>query len=346
VNPADVDALLAAKFNDTQTVSDALTEKIATIGENMNIRRFTRYEGINGVYVHGGGRIGILVNFKLGDESKASSDAFGQLAKDVAMQISVMSPQYVNRDEVEADTLEKEKEILRAKATNEGKPAEIIEKMLIGQVQKFYKEICLVDQEYIKDEKMSVGQYMKDVAASIGTTIDIAREEGRRLRGGSRENDRTVKTIPQNFIEILGYLISDSKIAEQSRQVYVIRQQHEQQRVDEQRLVVVFVLKHYENERYNQNVLRFEKSQHLFCIRVIHSLRNEGEYWVAGGFLFFGLAFWRFLFEQTPVTLRRATPFSADGGGLPSRRVGLGLRGVGFKYAARQGCRALRTGGP
>ena len=174
-NPADVDALLAAKLSDTQTVGEALVEKISTIGENMNVRRFARYEGANSFYVHGGGRIAILVNYKLGDDSKADSDAFRQFGKDVAMQISVMMPKFVNRDEISTGELEKEKEILRAKATNEGKPAEIIEKMLLGQVQKFYKEICLIDQEYIKDDKMTIGQLLKNTEKEIGTTIEIVK---------------------------------------------------------------------------------------------------------------------------------------------------------------------------
>ena len=91
-NPADVEVLKNTKLNDSQTVGEALTEKIATIGENMNLRRFERYEGVNEAYVHGGGRIGVLVNFKLGDSAKAESDAFKAAAKDIAMQIAPVMP--------------------------------------------------------------------------------------------------------------------------------------------------------------------------------------------------------------------------------------------------------------
>ena len=113
-NPADVEALKATKLYDDQTVGEALTEKIATIGENMNLRRFERYEGVNvnEAYIHGGGRIGVLVNFKLGDESKANDPAFRAAAKDVAMQIAAVMPKYVKSDEVPAEEVEKEKEII------------------------------------------------------------------------------------------------------------------------------------------------------------------------------------------------------------------------------------------
>ena len=109
-NPADVEALKAEKLYDAQTVGEALTEKIATIGENMNLRRFERFEGVNEAYIHGGGKIGVLVNFKLGDEAKASEPAFRAAAKDVAMQIAAMNPAYLAKEDVDASVLEKEKE--------------------------------------------------------------------------------------------------------------------------------------------------------------------------------------------------------------------------------------------
>lgn len=174
-NPADVEALKAAPLYDGQTVGEALTEKIATIGENMNLRRFERFEGVNEAYIHGGGRIGVLVNFKLGDESKANEPAFRAAAKDVAMQIAAVQPKYVKSDEVPADVLEKEKEILKAQALNEGKPEAIVEKMVVGRIQKFYKEVCLVDQPYVKDGDLSVAKFLKNVAAEIGTDIEIVK---------------------------------------------------------------------------------------------------------------------------------------------------------------------------
>ncbi len=174
-NPADVETLKNTKLNDTQTVGEALTEKIATIGENMNLRRFERYEGVNEAYIHGGGRIGVLVNFKLGDDAKAEDPAFKAAAKDVAMQIAAVMPRYVKEDEVPAEVVEKEKEILKAQALNEGKPEAIVEKMVGGRIKKFYKEVCLIDQPYIKDGDISVAQFLKNVGNEIGTTIEVVK---------------------------------------------------------------------------------------------------------------------------------------------------------------------------
>ena len=174
-NPADVEALKAEKLYGDQTVGEALTEKIATIGENMNLRRFERYEGVNEAYIHGGGRIGVLVNFKLGDESKANDPAFRAAAKDVAMQIAAVMPKYVKSDEVPADVVEKEKEILKAQALNEGKPEAIVDKMVAGRIQKFYKEICLVEQAYVKDGDLTVAKFLANVAKEIGTDIEVVK---------------------------------------------------------------------------------------------------------------------------------------------------------------------------
>lgn len=174
-NPADVDELKTKPLYGNQTVGEALTEKIATIGENMNLRRFERYEGVNEAYIHGGGRIGVLVNFKLGDEAKADAPAFKAAAKDVAMQIAAVMPRYVKSDEVPADVLEKEKEILKAQALNEGKPAAIVDKMVAGRIQKFYKEVCLVEQPYVKDSDLTVAKFLKNVATEIGTDIEVVK---------------------------------------------------------------------------------------------------------------------------------------------------------------------------
>ncbi len=174
-NPADVEALKELKINDTQTVGEALTEKIATIGENMNIRRFERFEGANQAYVHAGGRIGVLVNFDVADMSKAAIDEFKTMAKDVAMQIAAITPEYVRDSEIPAERVEKEKEILTAQALNEGKPANIVEKMVIGRINKFFKEICLVDQAYVKDPDITVGKYVENVAKALGTEISIVK---------------------------------------------------------------------------------------------------------------------------------------------------------------------------
>ncbi len=174
-NPADVEALKGLAYDDSKTVGDALTEKIATIGENMNIRRFARFDGINQAYIHAGGRIGVLVNFNVADPAKAESDAFKAMAKDVAMQIAAVMPQYVRKDEVPADVVEKEKEILKAQALNEGKPENIVEKMVMGRISKFYKEVCLVEQPFVKDGDLTVAKYIQNVAKELGTDIEVVK---------------------------------------------------------------------------------------------------------------------------------------------------------------------------
>ncbi|MBE7011531.1 MAG: elongation factor Ts [Ruminococcaceae bacterium] len=173
--PADVEALKATPLYDGQTVGEALTEKIATIGENMNLRRFERYEGINTAYVHGGGKIGVLVNFELGDAAKADDDAFKNAAHDVALQVAAAFPKYVKESEVPAEEVENEKRVLTAQALEEGKPEAIVEKMVIGRIKKFYKDICLNDQAFVKDPDMDVKKFLDGVAKELGTTIEIVK---------------------------------------------------------------------------------------------------------------------------------------------------------------------------
>jgi len=176
VNPASVEEMLDQKFMNTgaETIRDMLTAKIAKIGENMNIRRFERYEGIAQTYIHGGGRIGVIVGFDV-DAAAAAKPEFVSYAKDIAMQIAAVYPQYVTSADVSADTIEKEKEILMAQAINEGKPAAIAEKMVTGRIAKFFKEVCLIDQEFVKDSDKSVGIFTKEVSAQIGSTITITK---------------------------------------------------------------------------------------------------------------------------------------------------------------------------
>ncbi len=171
-NPADVEALLAEKFIEgDKTIGEMLTEKIAKIGENMNIRRFCRFEGDIVSYIHGEGRIGVLVKF---DTDVADQNGFAEFGKDIAMQIAAAGAQYLDKASVPADVVEKEKEILSVQALNEGKPANIVEKMVMGRINKFYKEVCLVEQEYIKDPDISVTKYVQDTASKLGGSIKIA----------------------------------------------------------------------------------------------------------------------------------------------------------------------------
>lgn len=167
-NPADVEALLAVKYkNEEKTVKEVLTDKIATIGENMTIRRFARFEttGLVESYIHGDGKIAVLVELAKGDST---------VAKDVCMQIAAAKPEYLNREEVPAEAVNKEMEILKVQAMNEGKPAEIAEKMVKGRIGKFYSEICLLDQEFVKDPSVKVGEM---VASKGGKIVRFARFE-------------------------------------------------------------------------------------------------------------------------------------------------------------------------
>ena len=174
-NPADVDALLAEDFVAGEgTVKDALVNKIATIGENMSIRRFARFEGVVETYIHAGGKIGVMVKFDVADASKAEAPEFKEFARDVAMQIAAFNAQFLDRNSVPADVVAKETEILMAQAMNEGKPANIAEKMVAGRINKYFKEICLVDQAFIKDDELTVAKYAESIAKAIGTEIKIA----------------------------------------------------------------------------------------------------------------------------------------------------------------------------
>ena len=171
-NPADVEALLACKIaGGNGTVQEALQEKILTIGENLKIRRFARYEGDLETYIHGGGRIGVMVRFAV--EGTPDAAAFQAYAKDIAMQVAASTPTYLDKDAVPAETIAKEKEILTAQAINEGKPANIAEKMVMGRINKYYKEVCLVEQPFIKDGDISVQQFTDTTAKELGVKIRI-----------------------------------------------------------------------------------------------------------------------------------------------------------------------------
>ncbi len=170
-NPADVDALLnvnAAGCNDT--VANILQEKVLTIGENIKIRRFVRLEGDLVTYLHGNGRIGVIAKF---DTDVADKEGFEAYSKDVAMQIAAAAPQFLDRAQVPSETIEKEKEILTAQALNEGKPANIAEKMVMGRINKYYKEVCLVEQEFVKDGDLTIAKYTDKVAKELGGKIAI-----------------------------------------------------------------------------------------------------------------------------------------------------------------------------
>ncbi|WMJ87952.1 translation elongation factor Ts [Anaerocolumna sp. MB42-C2] len=172
----DIDAFLAEKWelDSSKTIKEELSSQIAIIGENMNIRRFQKVVAENGFvesYIHGGGRIGVLVEA----ECAVYNDAAREAAKNIAMQIAAIYPKYVQRSEIPQDYIEHEKEILKAQAMNEntGKPENIIEKMIEGRLNKELKEICLVDQIYVKDGDLTVQKYLDAVSKELGTPIAI-----------------------------------------------------------------------------------------------------------------------------------------------------------------------------
>ncbi len=176
-NPADVDALGALNYpGSDMTVLDMQREKVLTIGENIQIRRFARFDNstMNVAYIHSGGKIGVLVGLEVSDNLRGN-EAVLALGKDICMQIAAMRPQYLNRDDVPTDMVEKEKEILLAQSVNEGKPAAVAEKIVAGRINKFFEEICLVDQAFVKENKLSVEKYADKIAAEQGGTIKVAR---------------------------------------------------------------------------------------------------------------------------------------------------------------------------
>ena len=173
---ADMDAFMAEAWaaDTSKTVKDALVEKIAVIGENLNIRRFEKVSAENGCvvsYIHGGGRIGVLV----AADTDVVNDEIKTCLKNVAMQVAAMSPKYVSRDEVSQEYMDHEKEILLAQAKKENpeKPDNIIEKMIIGRLNKEMKEICLLDQVYVQDSDLTVAKYVDKVAKENGANMTV-----------------------------------------------------------------------------------------------------------------------------------------------------------------------------
>lgn len=132
-------------------------------------------EGLVVSYIHMGGKVGVLVEINCETDFVAKTDKFKTLGQDIAMQIAAYSPLYLNKEEVPAEALEKEKEILTAQALNEGKPEKVVEKMVAGRIEKYYKEVCLLEQPFIKDDKMSVGDIVKQAIAEIGENITVRR---------------------------------------------------------------------------------------------------------------------------------------------------------------------------
>jgi len=173
-NPADVDTLKGLAFPGSErSVGEELTHQIATIGENMNIRRFARLESASGVtasYVHGGGKIGVLVQL---DAEQGDDPQVAETARMLAMHVAAANPQYLCRADVPADVVEREKDIMRVKAIESGKPENIVEKIIEGQINKFFGEICLLEQVYVIDTDKKVGKVVEALAKELGGQVTL-----------------------------------------------------------------------------------------------------------------------------------------------------------------------------
>jgi elongation factor Ts len=169
---SSLDDFLAKNFDGKQTVKERLTDFIATIGENINVRRFEHFNKPGTVYVgylHGAGKIGVVV----GLETEASAEDVSAVGRDVAMQIASMNPLFIDESAIDPQYIENEKEILVRQALNEGKPADIVEKMVMGRLKKELKETCLLEQKFVKNGDLSVSQYLNEQAKAIGKDIKV-----------------------------------------------------------------------------------------------------------------------------------------------------------------------------
>jgi len=172
---ADIEAFMTEKWPTGETVQEVLTQKVARIGENIGIRRFTRYVAAdNGVviqYIHGGGRVAVMLEM----DSTVVNDALIEAGRNLSMQVAAMSPLFVARTDVPDDFIAKEREILIQQAINEGRPANIAEKVVEGRLTKSLIAMCLLEQEYVKDGDMTCGKYLESVGAAVGTKVGIKR---------------------------------------------------------------------------------------------------------------------------------------------------------------------------
>lgn len=170
-----LEELLEDKYieNNTVTVKEAITGLIAKLGENLSLRRFNKLVATNGVvqgYIHGGGRIGVIVNVE-----GSTSDIAKEVAKELTLQIAASNPLFLSREDVDTTSLEKEREIYRQQALNEGKPEKIVEKMVEGRIQKYYKEICLIEQLWIRDQDLSIKKFIENKSKELGTEIKVVK---------------------------------------------------------------------------------------------------------------------------------------------------------------------------
>jgi elongation factor Ts len=189
-NPADVEALKGVDFAASgRNVGDELTHQIATIGENMNIRRFARLEteaGVVASYIHGAGKIGVLVRI---DTDQADAPKVAETARMIAMHVAAANPQYLSREDVPAEVVEHEKEIMRAKAIDSGKPEKIVDKIIAGQINKYFGEVCLLEQVYVIDTDKKVGKVVEELAGEVGGSVTLAAFERYQLGEGIEKKE-------------------------------------------------------------------------------------------------------------------------------------------------------------
>ena len=175
-NPADIESLNAQKFVDdeSKTIEDMISDATVAIGEKISVRRFARYEtaGVVSSYIHMGGKVGVLVEL---NTTAGDNEAVKELAHDLCLQIAAAKPEAVRREEVNSENLEKEREIYRVKALESGKPEKIVDKIVEGQIEKYYKEVCLLEQLFVKDGDKTIKGLVAEVAKAVGADIDVVR---------------------------------------------------------------------------------------------------------------------------------------------------------------------------
>jgi len=182
-SPADVESMLAQPFSGdaSKTVQTFVNGSISIIGENIQVRRFAKFDvegdGCIGSYIHAGGKIGVLVQIASPAVSAANKDQLQGFLRDIAMHTAAAAPAFVSRDQVPTDVLDREKEVYRAKAKESGKPDAIIEKIIDGQINKYYADICLVEQAFVKDTDKTIQQVAKECGAAAGGNVSITRFE-------------------------------------------------------------------------------------------------------------------------------------------------------------------------
>lgn len=160
--------------DESMSLKDVITALIAKIGENMAVRRFEKFNAADGMvqsYIHGAGRIGVMVQLS----TTVVNDVVCELAREIAMQVAAANPLFISRDEVDAETLNKEREIYRVQALNEGKPEKIVEKMVEGRVQKYFKEVCLLEQPWVRDQEYTINKLIAEKAKAVGAEIKLVK---------------------------------------------------------------------------------------------------------------------------------------------------------------------------